>query len=67
MSYENYISPIEVAAGRGYLNFSNYSYSQISNIDTLIIGPQDRDRNVDSVFSINVENKFNVNRIPNLL
>lgn len=65
-SYENYISPIEVAAGRGYLNFSDYNYSQISNIDTLIIGPYDGD-NLGSIFSINVENKFNVNRIPNLL
>ena len=67
MTYENYISPIEVAAGRGYLNFSNPNYSQISNIDTLIIGPQDNDTNVDNVFRINVEKKFNVNRIPNLL
>ena len=63
---ENYISPIEVAAGRGYLNFSNYSYSQISNIDTLIIGPRD-DTNLIKIFSIDVEMKFNVNRIPNLL
>ena len=66
-SYKNYISPIEVAAGREYLNFSNPHYSQISNIDTLIIGPQDSDVTVDSAFRINVENKFNVNRIPNLL
>ena len=66
MSYENYISPIEVAAGRGYLNFSNSYYSQVSNIDTLIIGPSDSD-NLGGVFGINVEKKFNVNRIPNLL
>lgn len=66
-SYENYISPIEVAAGRGYLNFSDPSYSKVANIDTLIIGPSDADRNLGSVFGINVENKFNVNRIPNLL
>ena len=65
-SYKNYISPIEVAAGRGYLNFSDYYYSRVSNIDTLIIGPSDGD-NLGSVFGINVENKFNVNRIPNLL
>lgn len=65
-SYENYISPIEVAAGRGYLNFSNPRYSGISNIDTLIIGPSDGD-DLGNVFGINVEDKFNVNRIPNLL
>ena len=65
--YKNYISPIEVAAGRGYLNFSYDYYSQTSNIDTLIIGPRDRDYNIGSVFDIGVENKFNVNRIPNLL
>ena len=65
-TYSNYISPIEVAAGREYLNFSNPHYSQIANIDTLIIGPYDGD-NLGSIFSINVENKFNVNRIPNLL
>ena len=63
---ENYISPIEVAAGRGYLNFSNYHYSQISNIDTLIIGPQDG-TSVSNIFNVTVEDKFNVNRIPNLL
>lgn len=67
MTYENYISPIEVAAGRGYLNFSYPYYSQVSDIDTLIIGPSDGD-NLDSVFGINVEkNRFTVNRIPNLL
>lgn len=66
MSYENYISPIEVAAGRHDLNFSNAYYSQISNIDTLIIGPSDG-TSVSSIFSISVVNKFNVNRIPNLL
>ena len=66
MGYKNYISPIEVAAGRGYIQFSDYHYSQISDIDTLIIGPSDGD-NTGSVFGINVENKFNVNRIPNLL
>lgn len=65
-SYENYISPIEVAAGRGYLNFSNYRYSQVSDIDTLIIGPNDN-TNISSAFDIHVEEKFNVNRIPNLL
>lgn len=65
-SYKNYISPIEVAAGRGYLNFSHYYYSRVTNIDTLIIGPYDGD-NLGSIFSINVEMKFNVNRIPNLL
>ena len=64
--YKNYISPIEVAAGRGYIQFSDYSDSQISNIDTLIIGPSDAD-NLGSVFGINVEKKFDVNRIPNLL
>ena len=64
--YKNYISPIEVAAGRGYLNFSDSYYSQVSNIDTLIIGPSDSD-NLGGVFGINVENRFNVNRIPNLL
>lgn len=63
---KNYISPIEVAAGRGYLNFSNYRYSQVSDIDTLIIGPNDN-TNISSAFDINVEMKFNVNRIPNLL
>ena len=66
MTYKNYISPIEVAAGRGYLNFSYPYYSQVANIDTLIIGPYDGD-NLGSIFSINVEKKFNVNRIPNLL
>ena len=66
MTYENYISPIEVAAGRGEMNFSYPYYSQTSNIDTLIIGPYDGD-NLGSVFSINVEKKFIVNRIPNLL
>lgn len=65
--YKNYISPIEVAAGRGYLQFSDSNYSQVSNIDTLIIGPRDRDYNIGSIFSIEVEKKFNVNRIPNLL
>ena len=35
--YKNYISPIEVAAGRGYIQFSDSNYSQVSNIDTLII------------------------------
>lgn len=65
-SSENYISPIEVAAGRGYLNFSNYYYSQVSDIDTLIIGPNDN-TNISGAFDIHVENKFNVNRIPNLL
>ena len=64
--YKNYISPIEVAAGRGYLNFSDSNYSQVSNIDTLIIGLRDNS-NIGSVFNINVEKKFNVNRIPNLL
>ena len=64
--YKNYISPIEVAAGRGYLNFSDSYYSQVSNIDTLIIGPSDSD-NLGGVFGIDVEKKFNVNRIPNLL
>lgn len=63
---ENYISPIEVAAGRGYLNFSNYRYSQVSDIDTLIIGPNDN-TDISMAFDIHVENKFNVNRIPNLL
>ena len=65
-SYRNYISPIKVAAGRGDLNFSNYSYSKISNIDTLIIGPSDGTR-VSNIFKIYVDNNFNVNRIPNLL
>lgn len=65
--YKNYISPIEVAAGRGYLQFSDSYYSRVSDIDTLIIGPHDRDYNIGSVFSISVEKKFNVNRIPNLL
>ena len=65
-SHANYISPIEVAAGRGYIQFSNYHYSPISNIDTLIIGPSDSD-NLGGVFGINVEKEFNVNRIPNLL
>ena len=64
--YENYISPIEVAAGRGYLNFSDSNHSQVSDIDTLIIGPND-DTSISSVFDIHVEKKFNVNRIPNLL
>ena len=64
---KNYISPIEVAAGRGYLNFSNDYYSRVSDIDTLIIGPRDADNNVGNVFDIDVEKKFNVNRIPNLL
>ena len=65
-SYKNYISPIEVAAGRGNLNFSHDYYSKVSDIDTLIIGPSDGTR-VSKIFSINVEKKFNVNRIPNLL
>lgn len=65
--YKNYISPIEVAAGRGDLNFSHDYYSRVSDIDTLIIGPRDRDYNIGSVFAIRVEKKFNVNRIPNLL
>lgn len=64
--YANYISPIEVAAGRDYLNFSNYRYSQVSDIDTLIIGPNDN-TDISSAFDIHVEMKFNVNRIPNLL
>ena len=67
MGYKNYISPIEVAAGRGYIQFSDSYYSKVSNIDTLIIGPSDSDNDVGSVFDINVEKKFNVNRIPNLL
>lgn len=62
--YENYISPIEVAAGRGNLNFSNPNYGQISDIDTLIIGPQDI---AGSAFEMKVYGRFNVNRIPNLL
>ena len=65
-AYRNYISPIEVAAGRKNLNFSNYSYSKISNVDTLIIGPSDG-TSVSSIFQIYVDNTFNVNRIPNLL
>lgn len=65
-TYKNYISPIEVAAGRGYLNFSHDYYSKISNIDTLIIGPRDY-TDIAFVFDIRVEKKFNVNRIPNLL
>lgn len=64
--YANYISPIEVAVGRGYLNFSDYRHSQVSNIDTLIIGPNDN-TDISMAFDIHVENKFNVNRIPNLL
>ena len=67
MSFKNYISPIEVAAGRGYLNFSNSNYGQVSNIDTLIIGPMDSDNHIGNAFYIGVDNKFNVNRIPNLL
>ena len=66
MGYKNYISPIEVAAGRGYMNFSEAYYSQTSNIDTLIIGPQDND-SIGTVFDISVYKGFNVNRIPNLL
>ena len=66
MGYKNYISPIEVAAGRGYLQFSDSNYSQVSNIDTLIIGPRDND-SIGNVFDIGVDRKFNVNRIPNLL
>ena len=66
MGYKNYISPIEVAAGRGYLNFSDSNHSQVSNIDTLIIGPRDND-SIGNVFDIGVDRKFNVNRIPNLL
>lgn len=65
-TYKNYISPIEVAAGRGYLNFSHDYYSKVSNIDTLIIGPRDN-TDIAFVFDIRVEKKFNVNRIPNLL
>ena len=65
--YKNYISPIEVAAGRGYFSFSSDYYSQVSNIDTLIIGLRDDDSNIGSVFNIGVDYKFNVNRIPNLL
>lgn len=65
-TYSNYISPIEVAAGRGYLNFSHDYYSRVSDIDTLIIGPNDN-TNISNAFEINVEKKFNVNRIPNLL
>ena len=63
--YKNYISPIEVAAGRGHLSFS-VDYDRISDIDTLIIGPQDND-SIGNVFDIYVGYKFNVNRIPNLL
>ena len=63
--YKNYISPIEVAAGRGSLNFSA-DYDRISDIDTLIIGPQDND-NISNIFKIYVGYKFDVNRIPNLL
>ena len=66
IGYKNYISPIEVAAGRGEMNFSYPYYSQTSNIDTLIIGPQDNG-NISNAFEIKVEKKFNVNRIPNLL
>ena len=65
-TYSNYISPIEVAAGRGSLNFSHDYYSRVSNIDTLIIGPRDNG-NISNAFEIKVEKKFNVNRIPNLL
>lgn len=65
-TYENYISPIEVAAGRGEMNFSYPYYSQTSDIDTLIIGPQDG-TNVSKIFNVTVKNRFNVNRIPNLL
>ena len=65
-TYANYISPIEVAAGRGSLNFSHDYYSRVSNIDTLIIGPRDNG-NISNAFEIKVEKKFNVNRIPNLL
>ena len=65
-TYKNYISPIEVAAGRGYLNFSHDYYSKVSNIDTLIISPRDN-TDITFVFDISVEKKFNVNRIPNLL
>ena len=64
--YKNYISPIEVAAGRGYFSFSSDYYSRVSDIDTLIIGLRDND-NISSVFNIHVDYKFNVNRIPNLL
>ena len=63
--YKNYISPIEVAAGRGSFSFS-VDYDRISNIDTLIIGPSDGTR-VSNIFKIYVDYKFNVNRIPNLL
>lgn len=66
LTSENYISPIEVAAGRGYLHFSNPSYSKVANIDTLIIGPQDG-TGVSNIFKVPVDDRFNVNRIPNLL
>ena len=63
---KNYISPIEVAAGRGEMNFSNPRYSETSNIDTLIIGPYDG-TDVSKIFNVSVNNRFTVNRIPNLL
>ena len=65
MGCKNYISPIEVAAGRQYLDFSP-DYYRVSDIDTLIIGPRDTD-NISSIFNIRVGHRFNVNRIPNLL
>lgn len=67
MTYENTITHIEVAAGRGDMNFSSYHYSPISNIDTLIIGPSDDTSNINNIFQVTVHQKFNVNRIPNLL
>lgn len=68
-TYENRISPIEVAAGRGELCFVNPNYGSTANIDTLIIGPHDSysSGDISSCFSISVPYQLYVKRIPNLL
>ena len=67
-TYENQISPIEVAAGRRTLCYANPSYGSPAHIDTLIIGPYDSDTVYVSVcFRIDVPYLFYVKRIPNLL
>ena len=67
ISYENKISPIEVAAGRYKWCYSAGQSSPV-HIDTLIIGPHDNDDgDIRNCFSIEVPYQFYVKRIPNLL
>lgn len=67
-TYENYISPIEVAAGRYEVCYANPNHGLTAHVDTLIIGPHDYDTTFISVcFQIRVPYKLYVKRIPNLL